>query len=434
MTYQETLNYMFSQLPMYQRIGSAAYKANLDNTIALDTILFHPHKNFKSIHIAGTNGKGSTSHFLASILQEAGYKVGLYTSPHLIDYRERIKINGEMIDKEYVIRFIEENQLHFIKIQPSFFEMSVALAFNYFSDKNIDIAVIETGLGGRLDSTNIITPLLSIITNIGLDHTQFLGHTHTEIAKEKGGIIKKSIPVVIGESQSETKSVFELIAKEKESDIIFADKKVKIINECISYQKGILSGDFIMNEINYQIESPLIGLYQYKNIKTVLLACDELKKQNIILKTSTIEVGIRNVIKNTDFKGRWQVIQQNPVIICDIGHNADGIKANMLQLEKIPYKNLHMVIGVVNDKDVDSMMELLPKVARYYYCKASIPRALDEKILAKKGLAKQKEGEAFATVKLAIESAKIAAKEDDLIYIGGSAFVVSDALEYFENN
>ena len=427
MTYQETLDYMFAQLPMYQRIGAAAYKANLDNTIELDNLVGNPHKKFKSIHIAGTNGKGSTSHYLASILMEAGYKVGLYTSPHLVDYRERIRVNGEMIEEDYVVNFISNNKKHFERIKPSFFEMSVALAFRYFADKNTDIAIVETGLGGRLDSTNIITPILSIITNIGYDHVQFLGNTLKAIASEKAGIIKSDIPIIIGEYTNETKSVFEEKAFELNAPVYFAQESYEFSEKEISYKNGILSAIYKSKLNSFpKIESPLLGAYQFNNIRTVLTACEKLT--SLSLSQLHIYNGIKNVVSNTHFEGRWQILQNQPLVICDIGHNEDGIKTNMEQLEHIEYQKLHLVIGVVNDKDVDTMLNLLPLKANYYYCRASIPRALDENLLGEKGISYNRKGEIFATVELAINTAKQNANTDDIIYIGGSAFVVADAL------
>ena len=358
MTYQDTLKWMFSQLPMYQRQGKSAFKNDLSNTLKLSHHLGNPEQNFKSVHVAGTNGKGSTSHMLASILQEAGYKVGLYTSPHLKDFRERIKINGKPVSKQFVTGFIKRNRTFFENHSLSFFEMTVGMAFEYFSKEKIDIAVIEVGLGGRLDSTNIITPEVSVITNIGLDHTQFLGNTLEAIAYEKAGIIKPNIPVVIGETQMETKAVFKDVAKKNNSKITFADK------EFIEIPK-----------------SDLKGSYQSKNIKTVLQTIKELQRIGYVVSQEQIEKGLLHVVKNTGLMGRWQQIHSNPKVICDTGHNREGLKYVMDQISKEHFDKLHIVFGVVNDKDLNSIIDLLPKKATYYFCKPDIPRGLDAHIL-----------------------------------------------------
>ncbi|TXB64025.1 bifunctional folylpolyglutamate synthase/dihydrofolate synthase [Vicingus serpentipes] len=405
MTYQETLDYLFSQLPMYQRIGNAAYKVDLDNTIKLCALLGNPQDQFKSVHIAGTNGKGSTSHMLASVMQEADYKVGLYTSPHLKDFRERIKINGEMISEEDVVLFVEEYKSRFEKINLSFFEWTVGLAFYYFAKNKVDIAIIETGLGGRLDSTNVVKPEVSVITNIGIDHTQFLGDTLPKIAFEKAGIIKNNIPVVIGETQDEVKNVFVDTAKEKVTPIYFAD-----------------------NEIKNSIATSLKGEYQKKNVKTVLATLAELKKIGWKIAIENIERGLENVVKNTGLLGRWQTISHSPLIICDTGHNEAGVKEIVLQLNKTTYNNLHFVFGVVNDKSVDNILDLLPKSATYYLCQAKIPRALaiDElEILFK---AKKLKYVKCESVINALNVAKKEALENDLIFVGGSTFVVAEVV------
>lgn len=408
MNYQETLDYLFSQLPMYQRIGKAAYKADLNNTIELCKLLGNPEKKFKSIHVAGTNGKGSTSHYLASILQEAGYKVGLYTSPHLVDFRERIKINGKMISETAVVEFVSKFKDRFEKIGLSFFEMTVGLAFDHFANEHVDIAIIETGLGGRLDSTNVITPEISIITNIGLDHTQFLGDTPEKIAIEKAGIIKQNIPVVIGETQDEITNVFIRTASEKKATIIFADQQ----------------------SISFEIPSNLPN-YQKKNIKTVLESFEQLKSIGWEISNAQIESGINNMVNNTGLHGRWQTLRTNPLTICDTGHNEAGIKYVLEQIENTPYNTLRMVIGFVNDKSVDQILSMLPKNATYYFCQASIPRSLDhlelQKLATKSGLA----GQTFSTVNAAISKAFDESSADDLVFIGGSTFVVADALQNF---
>nr|WP_321230815.1 folylpolyglutamate synthase/dihydrofolate synthase family protein [uncultured Psychroserpens sp.] len=404
MNYQDTVNWMFKQLPMYQNQGKTAFKKDLSNTILLANHLKNPEHKFKSIHVAGTNGKGSTSHMLASVLQEAGYKVGLYTSPHLKDFRERIKINGKEVSKQFVIGFIKRNTAFLEQHQLSFFEMTVGMAFDYFSKQNVDIAIIEVGLGGRLDSTNIITPEVSVITNIGFDHTQFLGTTYEAIATEKAGIIKPNVPVIIGETQKETKKVFLEIAKSNASEIYFAD-------EIIS---------------NYT--SDLKGNYQKHNIKTATKALRILSHKSFNISEENIKAGLQNVVKNTGLKGRWQVLQTQPKVICDTAHNKEGLAYIVKQLAEESYKELHMVFGVVNDKDVDSILPLLPKNATYYFCKPNVPRGLDAEILRLKFISTGFKGEAYQSVTNALNEAKIAANTEDLIYVGGSTFVVAEVV------
>lgn len=405
MTYQKTLNWMFSQLPMYQKQGKIAFKKDLSNTLKLSKHIGNPELNFKSIHIAGTNGKGSTSHMLASVLQEAGYQVGLYTSPHLKDFRERIKINGKLVTKQFVVDFIKRNNAFFNANQLSFFEMTVGMAFDYFSKQKVDIAVIEVGLGGRLDSTNIITPEVSVITNIGLDHTQFLGNTLGEIAVEKAGIIKLHTPVVIGETQKETTTIFKTIAKRNHSEIVFADKHISDV-----------------------YKSDLVGSYQAKNIKTVLQTIKILKTKGFKISQKNIEKGLRHVIKNTGLLGRWQVLHNHPKVICDTGHNRDGLTYVMKQLLEETFEKLHIVFGVVNDKDIQSIIDLLPKQATYYFCKPDIPRGLDanqlKQIFNNYGL----QGEAYHSVVQAYKVAYKNASQNDLIFIGGSTFVVAEII------
>ena len=406
MNYQQTLDYLFSQLPMFQRVGASAYKVDLSNTIELCDLLNNPQNNFKSIHVAGTNGKGSTSHMLASILHEAGYKVGLYTSPHLIDFRERIKINGTMISEQSVIDFVKEYKEKFEQIELSFFEWTVGLAFHYFSMQNIDVAIVETGLGGRLDSTNIITPKLSIITNIGKDHVQFLGDTLEKIAYEKAGIIKKNIPVIIGETQKETEQIFITKAKKSNSEISFADQLIKKV-----------------------FSSDLKGGYQTKNIKTVLASVVKIQQIGFLIGEQNIKNGLLNVVKNTSLMGRWQTLGNNPTVICDTGHNEAGIKEVVNQLSTLKYNTLHFVLGAVNDKEIDSILELLPKNAVYYFCQAKIPRALDVNELEKKASSFQLKGNKYNCVQSAFIEAKNQAKEDDVVFVGGSTFVVAEILE-----
>lgn len=432
MTYKETLHYMYSQLPMFQRIGSAAYKADLNNTIAICNLLDNPQNKFKAVHIAGTNGKGSTSHMLAAILQQAGYKVGLYTSPHLKDFRERIQINGQFISKSFVTNFIGTYKAGFEKIQPSFFEMTVGMAFQYFAHKRVDIAIIETGLGGRLDSTNVITPLVSVITNISMDHTNLLGNTLKKIATEKAGIIKPDIPVVIGETQEETENVFKLAAKKNNAPIHFADK----LYACKKLQHVSIQGKSYLNCIVYrqdkvihkQLYCELNGTYQRKNIPTVLTTCEQLTALGFRLTTAAIRKGIKTVIAQTNLYGRWQTLNKRPLIIADTGHNEAGITEVVRQLKQTSYAHLHIVLGMVNDKDITSILKLLPKKANYYFCKANIPRGLNAETLqtqaAKAGLS----GKVCGSVKNALKQARAAATKSDLIFIGGSTFVVAEAI------
>ncbi|MCT4639615.1 MAG: bifunctional folylpolyglutamate synthase/dihydrofolate synthase [Bacteroidales bacterium] len=425
-SYSETLDYLFSQLPMYQRQGKAAYKANLDNTHELDRYFGHPHRKFKTIHIAGTNGKGSVSHMLASVLQRAGYKTGLYTSPHLADFRERIRIDGEMISEENVINFIDKHSEIFSKVKPSFFEMTVAMAFDFFANEEVDIAVIETGMGGRLDSTNIVTPELSIITNIGLDHTQFLGDTIALVAKEKAGIIKSDIPVIIGEWNSESASVFEETAKSVGTTIQFADRCYKAIHKSIDMNHQTLDiskdNDIIIEDLKLDLK----GEYQQKNILTALSATDALINKGYDISEEQIRAGLANVTANTGLKGRWQILDQEPLTICDTGHNTEGVTYIVNQLKNYSYNKLHMVIGMVNDKSIANVLNLLPKDAEYYFTKASIPRALCEKELKKTAMLCGLNGNSYESVEKAVFEAKKNASANDLIFIGGSTFVVAE--------
>lgn len=395
---------MFACLPMYQKIGHSAYRANLDNTLLLDAHLVHPHLSFRTIHVAGTNGKGSSSNLLASILQEAGLKVGLYTSPHLKDFRERIRVNGQMVSKKFVTEFIAEHQSFFLAQQCSFFEMTVGMAFDYFREKRVDIAVVEVGMGGRLDSTNIITPLVSVITNIGLDHTQYLGDTLEKIATEKAGIIKSDIPVVIGEYQSETFPVFEKTAQLKNAELFLASQN-----------------------ITQTLPSELKGDYQTHNIKTCLQTIAVLnQKYHFGISENQIKNGLLHVSSNTGFSGRWQVLGNSPKIIADTGHNAEGLTYVVKQLSKEKYENLHFVLGFVKDKDLEKIIPLFPKNAIYYFCKPNIDRGLDAQqtraIFLRFGL----KGEAYPSVAIALEAAKKNATTQDLIFVGGSTFVVAE--------
>ncbi|MFC2086629.1 bifunctional folylpolyglutamate synthase/dihydrofolate synthase [Bacteroidota bacterium] len=426
MNYKQSIEYLFSILPYYQRQGKQAYKANLDNIIALSEKLYNPHLSFPSIHIAGTNGKGSVSYMLSSILQEAGYKTGLYTSPHLKDFRERIKINGRRVKKDYVISFVNSHSEIFEKIQPSFFEVTVAMAFDYFRKKNIDIAIVETGLGGRLDSTNIITPVLSIITNIGKDHTYFLGDTLPKIAYEKAGIIKKNIPVIIGESNPLTDPVFISKAIETNSDLTFADKKLLLLKkqrDNPNYQEfDIYENDKLMYR---NLKTDLLGEYQEKNIITVLCALD---KMNFDIQKKHIYRGLKNVTANTGIQGRWQILKFNPLIICDSAHNRDGLKIVIEQVLKEKYENLHFVVGFVDDKDMDEILPLFPAEASYYFTKANIERAMAPEKIAELARNYSLYGQVFGTIKDAFKAAKDQAMKDDLIFIGGSSFVVAEVL------
>ena len=406
MTYQETINWMFNQLPMYQNQGASAYKKDLTNTVLLSNHIGNPEKHLKCIHVAGTNGKGSTSHLLASVLQEAGFKVGLYTSPHLKDFRERIKINGEEISEAFIVEFIVKNKVFFEEHQLSFFEMTVGLAFDYFVKEKTDINIIEVGMGGRLDSTNIITPLISVITNIGLDHTQFLGNSLESIAFEKAGIIKEDIPVVIGEYTNETKSVFLDKATTTHSSIYFAS-----------------------DEITDTFPSELQGDYQVHNKKTVLKTIRVLQQQNKFkIADDNIKNGFQKVIKNTGLQGRWQQLSECPKVICDTAHNSEGLKIVLNQIQKEKFETLHFVLGVVNDKNLDEILPLFPKNAKYYFCKPNIQRGLSADVLFKKAKGNQLNGEVFDSVSEAYQEAFKIASNNDFIYVGGSTFVVAEIL------
>ena len=400
MNYQDTISYLYEKLPMYQRSGSIAYKKDIGNIIKASEILGNPHLDFKSIHIAGTNGKGSTSHMISSVLQEAGYKVGLYTSPHLKDFRERIKINGNMISKRFVINFIKKHKSNFEKIHMSFFELTVAMAFNYFSEENIDIAVIECGLGGRLDSTNIILPEVSVIINISLDHTDLLGDTLEKIALEKSGIIKENTPVIIGRKQKETKRIFEQKASKQNSKIIYAK--------------------------NFNYKCDLKGYYQKENIDTAITTIKNLNKFKIDEKD--IKKGLNSIVKNTSLLGRWQIISNEPLIICDTAHNIDGLTEVVNQINRIQFNNLHFIIGLVNDKNIDTILSILPKKAHYYFCQADIPRAMNKTNLQMASKKFNLNGDVHPSVKKALNQAKKRAKRNDLIFVGGSTFVVAEII------
>ncbi|MFN3136159.1 MAG: bifunctional folylpolyglutamate synthase/dihydrofolate synthase [Allomuricauda sp.] len=403
MTYKETLDWMFGQLPMYQQKGAVALNAKLDNIIHFCNVLENPQDKFKSIHVAGTNGKGSSSHMLASILQEAGYKVGLYTSPHLKDFRERIKIDGEVVSKKFVREFIAKYRSFFEYNKLSFFEMTVGMAFSYFEEEKVDIAVIEVGLGGRLDSTNIITPEVALITNIGMDHTQFLGDTLEKIALEKAGVIKSNVPVVISETQAETKMIFNLIAHQLKSNIVFADAE-----PVLGYQ------------------TDLLGDYQQRNINGVVACIHQLK--NFEVPEAAISKGLQNVVKNTGLMGRWQVLQQHPLVVCDTAHNKEGLQLVLKQVEKQSFEKLHVVLGFVKDKDVRSVLTLFPKDAHYYFVKPSIPRGMEATQLRELAEEQGLKGKVCKSVNKGLKKALKNANEQDMIYVGGSTFVVAEVV------
>lgn len=428
MTYQQTLDYLFTKLPMYQRVGAAAYKADLNNTIAICKALGNPEKKIKCVHVAGTNGKGSSSHMLAAILQQAGYKTGLYTSPHLVDFRERIKINGKEIPKTEVVKFVEENKTAFENIEPSFFEWTVGLAFDYFAKQEVDVAVIEVGLGGRLDSTNVINPVACLITNIGFDHMNLLGNTLPLIAGEKAGIIKAKVPVTISQTQLEVISVFNNKAKDLKAPIEFADKNYKVIS--YKHENSYLTIELLhkKNNTKHSYQLDLQGSYQIKNLMGVLNTIENLKDEGFLIEDPMIQKALSQVQKITGLQGRWQVIQSKPLVIADTGHNQDGIKEVLENLKRYSYKKLHFVLGVVNDKDISTILKMLPKDAIYYFCKASIPRALDEKELSVQAKKMGLNGKTFKTVPEALMAAKKQAKLSDLVFVGGSTFTVADIL------
>lgn len=416
MDYQNTLAYLYNSVPMFQQVGSSAYKEGLENTKALDEHFGHPHRSFRTIHIAGTNGKGSCSHTLAAILQEAGYRVGLYTSPHLVDFRERIRINGQPIPEDYVVRFVEKERNFFEPLRPSFFELTTAMAFCYFANEKVDVAVIEVGLGGRLDCTNIIRPDLCIITNISFDHTQFLGDTLAKIAGEKAGIIKNGIPVVIGETTPETKPVFLQKAKEENTPIFFAVDTDKENNGAIK------------TEDYPDLECELKGLYQVKNTRTILTALPLLKEAGYRIDEQCVRSGFAHVCELTGLMGRWQKLQDSPTLICDTGHNVGGITYIVEQLKQQTYRRLHIIIGMVNDKDISGVLALLPKDAIYYFTKATVKRALTEDELCKLASAMGLQGSCYPDVPSAVQAAQEKSHPEDFIFVGGSSFIVADLL------
>ncbi|TFF35073.1 bifunctional folylpolyglutamate synthase/dihydrofolate synthase [Mucilaginibacter psychrotolerans] len=435
MNYQQTLNYLYTQLPMFTRVGASAFKTDLTNTLALCAKLDNPQSKFRSVHVGGTNGKGSTSHMLAAILQTAGYKTGLYTSPHLKDFRERIRINGEMISEQTVVDFVAWHQKDFEEIQPSFFEMTVALAFDVFAKEQVDIAVIEVGLGGRLDSTNVITPLLSVITNIGWDHMNMLGDTLGLIAGEKAGIIKPGVPVVIGEHQPEVSEVFLNKAKKEGSPIEFASENWDIVAQSsdlnlltVEIQKQVLPTFAFSDEPVFKLQLDLPGFYQIKNLKTVLSAVEELREQGFTITDEHVAKALKQIKALTGLHGRWEVLSNTPLTICDTGHNPEGIEEVLKNISAVPYKTLRMVIGMVNDKDISKVLAMLPKNAIYYFCKPDIPRGLEAKSLKEKAGSVGLRGEAYPSVKDAFEAAQSTAGDKDLVFVGGSTFVVAEVV------
>lgn len=439
MDYKATLDYLYSQLPMFTRDGASAFKNDLTNTLELCKRLGDPHKKFKSVHIAGTNGKGSTSHMLAAVLQTAGYKTGLYTSPHLRDFRERIRIDGGMISEQHVIDFVEDHRQDFEDIKPSFFEMTVGMAFDAFARAKVDIAIIEVGLGGRLDSTNIITPLLSVITNIGWDHMNMLGDTLPLIAGEKAGIIKKDIPVVIGEYQPEVADVFINKAKSENAPISFASEEWFLKSEGESLKSEVGSqkseaGEYLDFRIQktdsglktQDLRLDLPGTYQLKNVKTVLSAVEELRRQGFAISDEQVRTALSQVKELTGLHGRWEILSHHPLTICDTGHNPEGITEVLKNIESTPHENLHIVMGVVNDKDISKILAMLPKHAIYYFCKPDIPRGLDAQILQQRAEVFGLHGEIYVSVKAALKTAQSQADKNDLVFIGGSTFVVAE--------
>lgn len=424
MNYQETVNYLFNATPVFEHVGASAYKEGLYNTKMLDEHFDHPHRKFKTIHVAGTNGKGSCSHSLAAVLQSEGYKVGLYTSPHLVDFRERIRVNGVCISEQYVVDFVEQEREFFEPLHPSFFELTTALAFKYFAEQEVDYAVIEVGLGGRLDCTNIITPVLSVITNISFDHTQFLGNTLALIAKEKAGIIKENVPVVVGEYTDETKAVFEQVAKEKHTTIDFAQDTDEIVsmsprNERVVYQTRHWGC----------IQSELAGSYQSKNMNTILHAASHLMKQGIVNQENVAD-GLAHVCSYTGLQGRWQQVSSNPTVICDTGHNVGAWQYLGPQLNKVKCRTLRIVFGMVDDKDIDQVLTMMPSNAVFYFTRAQSKRAIPENIVKEKASKLGLHGNGYDTVGEAYEAALRDSHEDDFIFVGGSSYVVADFLTF----
>jgi len=431
--YSEILRYLFTSLPVFHHSGGSAYKPGLQTISELDDFYGNPHRKYKTIHVAGTNGKGSVSHLLAAILQGAGYKTGLFTSPHLIDFRERIRINGQMITENEVVDFVTRSRVMFDKVQPSFFEMTVAMAFEHFARHAVDIAVVETGMGGRLDATNIICPIMSVITNISMDHAQFLGSNPASIAAEKAGIIKPDVPVVIGETQPETAIIFKDKAQKTDSHIVFADQLAKI-SRTYPTAKGLT---FYVKQNGMESTIPavidLFGDYQQKNIITALIALQCMRHHaGVEIASDTILPSLAHAAKTTGLRGRWQTLRNKPFTVCDVAHNVAGWTCVRQQIDRCNYQKLHVVAGFVNDKDISGIMELMPKEATYYFTKASIPRALDETELMKTAAQYTLKGNTYPDVANAVDNALRNAADDDMIYIGGSTFVVGEALSFME--
>lgn len=428
MTYKQSIQYLYDRLPVFHQIGAAAYKPGLEKSFRMMEKLGNPQTKYKTIHIGGTNGKGSTSHFLSAVLQSAGYKVGLYTSPHLVDFGERIRVNGKMVKKQFVVDFVENNKDYFSTIEPSFFEATMALAFDYFAAENVDVVIIEVGLGGRLDSTNIIKPELSVITNISPDHTQFLGDTLDKIAAEKAGIIKANTPVVIGETVELTKPIFLEKAKEENAPIFFAQEtqKLDLLNES--------NGKLYVESDNFgKLEIGLVGEYQLKNVATVLETITQLRNVGFDISDTAIKKGLSRVVELTGLQGRWQILQTEPIVVMDTGHNQAGVEFIVNQLKKQHFKTLHFIFGMVNDKDISTVLSMLPKNAKYYFTAANSPRSLSAEQLKTQAGKAELHGDAFSSVAYAVKAALASAEKEDFIFIGGSNFVVGEALEAFNS-
>ena len=427
MNYKETIQDLYDCVPMFQNVGAQGYKEGLANTLALDEHLGHPHRSYRTIHVAGTNGKGSCSHTIAAILQSAGYKVGLYTSPHLVDFRERIRVNGQMISEDYVVRFVAEQRPFFEPLQPSFFEVTTAMAFKYFEEQRVDIAVIEVGLGGRLDCTNIITPILSVITNISFDHTQFLGHTLAAIAAEKAGIIKVGVPVIVGETNAETKPVFLAKAEEVNAPIVFAEDN----NEILSFEQDFAHATLLYNTRTMsELRGELCGYCQEKNTNTVLHALTALRQAGLRFEEPDVRRGFAHVCEPTGLMGRWQRLSTYPTVICDTGHNEGGFAYIVRQLEAQPCHTMRIVFGMVSDKDVTTILAMLPKDAVYYFTQASVKRALSADDMRQKAALCGLSGHSYPTVSEAYNAALSDAEADDFVYVGGSSYVVADLLSF----
>lgn len=428
MNYQETVQYLYDSAPLFQQVGKAAYKEGLENTYALDAHLGHPHRQFKTIHVAGTNGKGSCSHTLAAILQAAGYRTGLYTSPHLVDFRERIRINGECIEETYVIDFVEQHRTFFEPLHPSFFELTTAMAFRYFADREVDIAVIEVGLGGRLDCTNIITPLVALITNISFDHVQFLGDTLEKIATEKAGIIKPGIPVIVNETTPETRKVFTEKADNR-SPLLFAEDEAWMSNVTKDDEGRFVYDTFVAGRLTGELR----GNYQLLNSRLVLAAVKTLRQtEGLTISDEAVKEGFAHVCALTGLRGRWEKLGEYPLMICDTGHNTGGMTYIVEQLSQQTYEHLHIVIGMVNDKDIDGVLAMLPKQATYYFTQASVSRALPAAQLAQKAATHGLTGTEYTSVEAAVGAAKAKATTNDMIFIGGSSFIVADLLSFYD--